>query len=373
MDPRKLGQIMSEALDTRYLEKRTVRGKAGYVWHNRHAKQFGMKAAWLGFDGVEAARKADGLNKAYDRAREGLTPLFEKGTLGWWLKRVEHLDRDKVAEGERTKGTHDECLLAFRRLTDSPMAKHELGAITGRDCKVLFQKFKKALSLARAHQVIKWLRYAFNVAVQEKELGATPMAEMKFERPQPRQVIVWEDEVTRLAQHFAGKGLPQIAWAVQFSYDTCQREGDVLKFGWRGWDRGDVLLKQSKTGAMVRIPALPELTLAFGGVEKVGVQVCIDPDTQQPYTKEKFSELVNDGFRELNLICEDTGKQKLYRDLRRSGVVRLALAGVDRVGIASISRHSYATIDTMLETYLPRTTAMARIAIQKVLDAREVT
>lgn len=371
MESRKLGKVMSDELDTRYLEERRARGKIGFAWNNRHAAKYGMKAAWLGYDAVEAAKKADALNKSYDRARQGLTPQFERGTLGWWMKRVEELDKSKVDDGERTQGTQDECLLAFRRLSASPMAKHQLAAITGRDCKKLFQKFKTALSLARAHQIIKWLRYAFNVAVQEKELGETPLKEMKFERPAPRQVIVWEDEVTRLARHFIEKGLPQIAWAVQFSYDTCQREGDVLKFAWSRWDRGEVLVRQKKTGTYVRVPALPELVTAFGWVEKTDVQVCINPETKLPYTKEKFSELVNDGFRDLKMVCEDTGKQKLFRDLRRSGVVRLALAGNDRVGIASISGHSYATIDTMLETYLPRTTAMARKVIEKVLAARE--
>lgn len=372
MDPRKFGQIMNEELDTRYMEERPVRGKTGYVWNNRHArKAYGMKAAWLGYDVVKAAQKADALNKTADNAANGLTPEYAKGSLGWWIKKLQALDENRVADGERSKNTQYEVDISFERLLSSPMAKHQMAGITGRDCKALHKKFKDALGVGLAHSTMKWLRYAFNVAVQEKELGATPLKDVKFERSPPRQVIVWEDEVARLVKHFHGKGRPELAWAIQFSFDTCQREGDVLKFTWKGWDRGDVLLKQRKTGAYVRVMALPELVAAFGQATKTGVQVCINPDTGKPYTKEQFSELANDGFRDLGLKCEDTGKQKLFHDLRRSGVVRLALAKVTREGIAAISGHSYQTIDTMLETYLPRTTAAARQAIETVLASRE--
>lgn len=365
MEPRKFGAVMN--LDTRYLERRHVRGKIGYAWNNRHAKEHGLKSEWLGFDAVKAAVRADELNRMYDKARAGETLAHPLGSLGWWVKEISKTKHHQA----RPYTTRKEVDKSFERLLASPMAKHQLGAIKGSDCKALFEKFYEALGVARAHQVIKWLRYAFNLAVQEKHLGANPMHEMKFERPAPRQVIVWEDEVALLTAHFLEQELPEIAWAIRFSFDVCQREGDILRFAWSRWDRGDVLLRQRKTGAIVRVPALPELITAFGWVEKEHVQVCINDDTEQPYSREQFSELVNDGFRNLGLVCEDTGKQKLFADLRRSGVVRLALAGVDKVGIASVSGHSYKTIDTMLETYLPRTTAMARLAIQKVLDGRK--
>lgn len=365
MDSRKLGPMMD--LDTRYLERRTVRGKTGYAWNNRHAAKLGIKSEWLGFDAMVAAQRAHQLNRQYDAAKNGTEGRFERGSLGWWLGQVERMDEHNA----RPDGTRKEVERSFNRLRASPMAAHQMKVIRGSDIKKVFGKFKDALGVARAHQVIKWLRYALNLAVQETEIAANPMHEMKFERPVARQVIVWEDEVKRLTAHFIEQDLPAIAWAVRFSYDVCQREGDVLRFAWSGWDRGDVLLRQKKTGAIVRVPALPELVEAFGWVTRDAVQVAINEDTGQPFTKEQFSEIVNDGFRALNLVCEHTGRPKLFHDLRRSGIVRLALAGVDRLGISSVSGHSYKTIDTILETYLPRTTAMARLAIQKVLEGRK--
>ena len=64
MEPWKVGFVID--LDTRYLEKRNVRGKPGFYWNNRHAlKKFGMKAQWLGYDPIAAAKRADELNKIY--------------------------------------------------------------------------------------------------------------------------------------------------------------------------------------------------------------------------------------------------------------------------------------------------------------------
>lgn len=62
-------EIAIPGLDTRYVERRKVRGKTGYTWNNRHAKRHGLKPEWLGYDPIHAAKRADALNRQYDAAR----------------------------------------------------------------------------------------------------------------------------------------------------------------------------------------------------------------------------------------------------------------------------------------------------------------
>ncbi len=59
------------------------------------------------------------------------------------------------------------------------------------------------------------------------------------------------------------------------------------------------------------------------------------------------------------------------RDLRRTAIVRLAMAGCSAPEIASVSGHSLESTERILEVYLPRTASMARSAIAKLEEHRK--
>jgi integrase len=226
----------------------------------------------------------------------------------------------------------------------------------------------------------KWLRYALRLAVQEKLLTASPMEGLRIKQTDPRQVVVYEEEVTRLEEYFVSIGRPCLALGVRFAYDTGQRSADIIKFPWSRWDRGDVLIRQQKTKAVVRVKALPKLVAAINRAEaevisnkQKGTIVLVNEETGKPWEDSNFSHRINDGFRELGLIDEETGKAKVFRDLRRSAVVRLGQAGCTAFEIGSATGHSYTRIEQILETYLPRSTPMARAAIERLLTARRAS
>jgi hypothetical protein len=52
------------------------------------------------------------------------------------------------------------------------------------------------------------------------------------------------------------------------------------------------------------------------------------------------------------------------RDLRRSGMVELALCGVPEAQIASLSGHQIATTTRILDTYIPRRADLAKAAVE---------
>ena len=359
-------------LDTRYLENRKVRGKIGYAWNNRHAKEHGLKSEWLGNDPVVAAQRAHELNRLYDSARQGPACTYPIGSLGWWLAQVEKTGEHK----ERPDKVRQEVERSFVRLRKTPLAPAQLESITGQHIKKVVKKLSAATNVSKAHNTAKWLRYALNLAVQDKRLGSNPMAKLRIPKPPPRQVVVWEDEVTALIEHFDKQGRSSLSLAVRFAYDTSQRERDVITFPWVRYQNGSIRLRQAKTGTTVVIPCLPELRTGIDAAwnnEDRGdsTQIIVSETTGQPYKKDNFSHLINDGFRALGLVDEETGQPKVFQDLRRSAVVRLALAGCSIPMISAITGHSYAGCEQILETYLPRTSEMARLAIEKLLQSRE--
>ena len=68
-----------------------------------------------------------------------------------------------------------------------------------------------------------------------------------------------------------------------------------------------------------------------------------------------------------NEVSEAAGIEGLQaRDLRRTACVRLAEAGCTAIEIAAISGHSIERTSQLLETYVPRTEAMGRSAMDKL-------
>lgn len=367
MDPRKLGEAMTADLDTRYLEKRKVRGKVGWAWNNRHAAEHGIKSEWLGYDPIKAAQRADTLNKMYDRAREGVA-VYANGALGWWFAQIEKTDE----HNDRPDRQRQEVEAAFKRVRATPLINAQMTDISAKQIKRVLAKLVPVHGLDKSHRMGKWMRYAFGQAVEERKLAINPLTGVKIPKPRARQVVIWENEVEDLIGHFTEtEKRPSLALGVRFGFDTSQRPGDIIGFPWTKWLNGDILVKQAKTGSSVRIPALPELRTAIEATARTSTQIIVSEETSKPYLASNFSHLMTDGFRKLKLIDEDTGQPKVFRDLRRSAVVRLALAGCTIPMISAITGHSYARCEQILETYLPRTTEMARMAIAKLLESRK--
>lgn len=383
MDPRKLGAVMN--LDVRYLEQRTVRSKTGFAWNNRHAKVHGLRAEWLGYDPLKAVVRADELNKLYDKAREPQAagdparPHSQAaGTLGWWLDEIEATDE----HNGRPDKQRNEVENAFKRLRETPLVSAKMKDITGKHCKMLAKKLADHIGVSKSHRTLKWLRYAFSQAVEDGKLERNPLFGVKIKKPSARQVVVWEPEVEKLIAYFIGINRKSLALAVRFAFDTGQRSNDIISLTWSRWNNGLMRIKQAKTGTTVLVPALPELVTMVGEVAATSTQIIVSEETGRPYKADNFSHLINEGFRAigakdpetgepLGLLDEETGKPKVFRDLRRSAVVRLALAGCSIPMLSAITGHSYAQCEQILETYLPRTSEMAKLAIEKLLASRK--
>lgn len=347
---------------TRYIEKRKLKGgRIGYVWNNRHAHKAGMAREWLGTDREIAVARAERLNATWDeiRLQRGQPTGPKKDTVAWMALDIERSDDHK----ERRPKLQQEVERAFGVIVDV-LGNVKLAAMTGRDVTAFRKKLADAKGISKAHETCKWLRHLFNVAKQQKLIIANPMDGLKIPRPPARQIYWLEEEVDAAIAKAIELGRASIALAIRLAFDTGQREGDVLAMRWSHLIGADISVKQSKGGATVRIPCLPELAAMLAKTEKNSTHLVVSETTKRPYKQYNFV------HRAAEVIDGAGLAGKRYGDLRRSAVVRLAMAGCTIPMIASITGHSYKRCEEILEVYLPRSTELARLAIERVLSAR---
>ena len=140
---------------------------------------------------------------------------------------------------------------------------------------------------------------------------------------------------------------------------TGQRQGDLLRLTWSAYDGSHIRLRQSKTGAAVRIKVGAPLKAVLDATPKVSPLILVST-TNKPWT--------GGGFRASWRIAQAAaGVVGSFNDLRGTAVTRLALVGCTEAEIAAITGHSLRDVRSILDAhYLHRDPALADSAITKL-------
>ena len=182
----------------------------------------------------------------------------------------------------------------------------------------------------------------------------------------------------------ASTGPVQLAAA--FLLFTAQRPSDCLAMTWdrvkempdgRIW----VSLTQEKTGAMIDLPAHESLAAALRSIPRGTGLIAPAPNGGQ-WEYRNFARLWDsrkkaaDFYLAKSLFRQGFGKedvrQQLFaykplhrRDLRRTAMVSMALAGCTISQIASVSGHSTRTCQEIIDRYIPRRSEIAARSIER--------
>jgi integrase len=140
---------------------------------------------------------------------------------------------------------------------------------------------------------------------------------------------------------------------------TGQRQGDLRRLPWSGYDGKRITLKQGKGGKIVSVRCTAALRTVLDGMERRSPLVLTTP-TGRAWTKRYFNEHWNEaavaaGIAELH-----------FHDLRGTAITMLAEAGCTVPEIAAVTGHSLKHITHILEVYLSRTRQLADAAIVKL-------
>lgn len=141
---------------------------------------------------------------------------------------------------------------------------------------------------------------------------------------------------------------------------TGQRQGDLLRLPWSGYDGTHIRLRQSKTGTRVVIPIGEPLKIKLDATPKRSTIMLTNRDGK-PWS--------SDGFRaSWGKACKAACVVGVtFNDLRGTAVTRLALAGCTEAEIATITGHSLRGVRAILDShYLSRDPALGENAIRKL-------
>lgn len=171
---------------------------------------------------------------------------------------------------------------------------------------------------------------------------------------------IWTEE--HLQKLFA-VATDEIKAAVIFALWTGQRKGDLLVAPWSDYDGKTIKVKQSKTGARVRIPCGKELKDILDAMPRRSTLILTNTKKKMPWTSDGF----DTSFQKAKAKAGIT--DLTFHDLRGTAVTRLAMAGCNNSQIASITGHSLRDVDAILDAhYLGGRAELAEQAIAKLED-----
>ena len=252
--------------------------------------------------------------------------------------------------------------IALIKSIEKRFGSFPLSALTDRRSRGIFMSWRDQLaaSAGRRQADYAWtvlarvLSWSFNrglVAANPCERGG------RLYRGGGRAEKIWTvaDEAAFLERAPARLHLP-----LMLALWTGQRQGDLLRLPWSGYDGKHIRLRQRKTGARVVIPVGAPLKAALDATPKRSTIILTNSDGK-PWT--------SDGFRaSWGKACKAAGVIGVtFNDLRGTAVTRLAIAECIEAEIATITGHSLRSVRAVLNShYLNRDQVLGESAIRKL-------
>src|SRR6185437_8538815 len=212
-------------------------------------------------------------------------------------------------------------------------------------------------SPSKANMLLAVLSILFKFAMRRDYCAGNPAANPGRLEPAKREHLWTPDEEARVLAAFR----PSLRLAYMLLAYTVQRPSDVLAMT-KGmvYERDGRLwieLRQQKTGELVAVPVHEDLAPLIRArlSDMAGGLLLVPSPTGKPWSRRNFSrawdhdlaranslEVVR--LRELGWAAEAiskemAGRHRQRRDLRRTGIVRLAQAGATTPQIAAVSGH----------------------------------
>jgi len=401
------GETSMPKKDVPYLRARAAAGGCTrYSWEpNPELARAGWPTVPLGMDNPEEARElATRINalvaewrtgkitsvppvildlkrvSAHPSTRERLArPPAVPGTVNWLV--TKYLKSPEFAELKpRTRRSYEQNLEEIRKWCgDLPS-----GSINAKPIKTFYQALRQATP-TKANAVIVMGRTLWKWGLSEDLCTRNPWLDVEVRGvrrnlpwlPSPEHVVAFVRWADRLGYHGIGDAVLLNEW-------LGQREGDVISWDWGMYRDGRLRFFQHKTGAYAVLPVrsvrklVDRLEVARERQQRARVAartIVVDP-AGCPYNEDRF----RDHFAIVRAAAAGAGEaagadlwpdlaQLQFMRLRHTAVTRMAEAGVTIPMIASISRHSLATVHNILERYCVLTEQMAHDALSMRLAA----
>lgn len=351
---------------------------------------------------VQAWTQAEAQNRKVDDWRQGIpgTGLAPKASARPARGSVNELiDLFKASRyftelGKKTRYEYERYLKILGKLLGpSPVAGVTAKLIN----KDMYEPLLKAGTPAEANALMRVGRLLWNRGRVVADVGEhNPFAKLglvaldKNGKPWPLAAIAAiVKKADELGHHSLGTFIVLNAW-------MGQRPADVLRLPRNPQRDGDYVVRQNKTGAVVTLPVTMVPHLAARSAAELEHQktlnitattLIVNEQTKQPYTEEQLRDDFNlvraavakeTATFETDYIVagvdpEDTEAwtvktvELVLKDLRHTAITAQGEAASELQEISAITGHTMASVKRILETYLRRTSVMARGAFTKRL------
>lgn len=295
---------------------------------------------------------------------------------------------------------------------DAELVASPAASITPKIAKGLHRRLAAEKGLTMARGIIAVLRRAF----AERDGVPNPFERLRVTTPPPRLRVGEIEEMEALIAAADRLGRHDVGDAIMMGLVTGQRQNDRLRLVESARIDGDIVFRQSKTKAVVTVPALSQLTLRLDAAKvrrakasrKLGfAEVLIDEHLWRPWPEEDDGDSYRKAFARVRDVAiagivdeaataaartehEALGLNeepptvwslapcpslKGFRDqdLRDTAVTWLARAGCTIPEICSVTGHTEAAATGIMKHYLGRHPEMAKRAMAKLkrwLDAK---
>lgn len=275
----------------------------------------------------------------------------------------------------------------------------------------LYSALRAERGLATARSVVRILSSAMSWGLDTgkfKILSSNPAQGLRMKSLEPRVRFATRAELAAFVNVSDFVGLPELGDSYILAVWSGQRQSDRLAFKLKGRVKGRLILRQSKTGAIVSIKEAPELASRLSAASArreaasvVSPYVILFEKTWTPWKGDNYrhyySEIrmivahglwrggdgtlicpVNKPFKHLNVeagrvrgecIVAPVPSAATLResDFRDTAVTWLALAGSTIPEICSVTGHSVQSATMVLKHYLASHPEMADSAIDKMV------
>ena len=311
---------------------------------------------------------------------------------------IDHYTASRSYHKLRPKTRRDSYDPQLRRLRqwagDKPMAR-----LTRSDLQTLYDRIAEHYP-ASANQLIRvastlWQHaWRYDLMPDDKRYI---VSKVQTETTKPRVRVASRDEEAALIAAADRLGWASIADAIRLAIDTGQRQGDLLQLPRVRINGGDLHLRQSKTGAFVRVPLTPHAAERVAArdarVPAACPQLLVHDKTGRRWGSDNFKHRYPDVRDEAAKTCpsllgywenawgeirttappEDSNIEwqavpaLTFQDFRDTFVTRAAEAGSTIPEIAAVTGHTEGSVLSILRHYLALNSAMAAEAIRKTL------
>lgn len=276
------------------------------------------------------------------------------GTFLAWISAYKASDDFK----DRAPATRHDYLKQITKI-EAAFGDMPLSALSDPRVRAEFLDWHAGLAKRGARQAdyaITVLRLILSWAVNRGYLGSNPAAKPGRKYRVDRAEKIWEPSDV---DAFLAVASAELGLAMVMGRDTGQRQGDLLRLSWSAYDGTHLKLRQSKTGARVDVPVTRELKKLLDAAPRRATTI-LTTAAGLPWKADHFRH----EWRAATLAAGRDGLR--FNDLRGTAVSRLADAECTPGLIASITGHSQRSIAAILDTYQPRTTRQANLAIAKL-------